>query len=120
MSLLEAATTYAVWCKVYIRLVLYVPARRHGISTARRADWYRTDDGTREGTCQDWEIEATFHKWSGLYGDQKTLTQMQKVLGEDYPKKGMLLAMGTHSLHQDTWLINGVVRQADIRQSSPF
>jgi len=79
---------------------------------------YRTDDGMREGTCQDWEIEATYHKWSGLYGEEKALVEMDRVFGKEYPAKGMLLAMGTHSLHQDTWLINGVVRQNDILQGS--
>jgi hypothetical protein len=79
---------------------------------------YRTDDGEREGTCQDWEIEATYHKWSRLYGEQNALSEMQRVFGQEYPAKGMLLAMGTHSLHQDTWLINGVVRQDDIVQGS--
>ena len=29
---------------------------------------YRTDDGIREGTCQDWEIEAIYHNWSREYG----------------------------------------------------
>jgi hypothetical protein len=55
-----------------------------------------------------------------MYGVQQALNEMQKVFGEDYPRKGMLLAMGTHSLHQGTWLINGVVRQDDIRQASLF
>jgi hypothetical protein len=79
---------------------------------------YRTEDGMREGTCEDWEIEATYHKWSGLYGEDRALTEMDRVFGKEYPAKGMLLAMGTHSLHQDTWLINGVVRQNDILQGS--
>ncbi len=45
---------------------------------------------------------------------------MERAFGNEYPAKGMLLAMGTHSLHQDTWLINGVVRQDDINQPSLF
>jgi hypothetical protein len=45
---------------------------------------------------------------------------MKRVFGTEYPAKGMLLAMGTHSLHQDTWLINGVVRQDDISQGAMF
>ena len=77
---------------------------------------YRTDDGLREGTCQDWELEATYHKWTRLYGEQKALSEMDRVFGQDYPAKGMLLAMGTHSLHQDTWLINGVIRHDDTAQ----
>lgn len=77
---------------------------------------YRTDDGRREGTCQDWEIEATFFKWSRDYGESKALEFMQARFGEEYPRKGMLLAMGTHSLHPDTWLINGIIRLDEVQQ----
>ena len=81
---------------------------------------YRTDDGVREGTCQDWEIEATFFKWAKRYGESRALADIKRVFGEEYPTKGMLLAMGTHSLHPNTWLINGVVRLDDIQQLSLF
>jgi hypothetical protein len=80
---------------------------------------YSTDDGDRVGTCQDWEIEATFFKWSELYGEEKALFEMQKRFGEEYPQKGMLFAMGTHSLYPDTWLINGIVR-LDTSQQAAF
>ena len=79
---------------------------------------YKTDDGRREGTCQDWETETTFFNWSKLYGVTETLDKMCKVFGEEYPEKGMLLAMGTHSLHPNTWLINGVIRIDEIQQFS--
>ena len=79
---------------------------------------YRSDDGQREGTCQDWEIEATFYHWSSRYGEQEALEQMCRVFGEEYPQKGMLLAMGTHSQYPDTWLINGVIRLDEIKQLS--
>jgi hypothetical protein len=81
---------------------------------------YRSEDGIREGTCQDWEIEATYHNWSRDYGEQQALDNMSRVFGQEDPAKGMLLAMGTHSLHQNTWLINGVVRQDEIDQGSMF
>lgn len=81
---------------------------------------YQSEDGIREGTCQDWEIEATFYKWSRCYGEMKALADMHRVFGEEYPRKGMLLAMGTHSLYPDTWLINGIVRIDDIRQQALF
>jgi hypothetical protein len=32
----------------------------------------------------------------------------------------MLLAMGTHSLYPDTWLINGVIRHDNIKQIPLF
>jgi len=79
---------------------------------------YRCDDGVRFGTCQDWEIEATFFHWSKQYGEEKALLEMQKIFGVEYPKRGMLLAMGTHSLYPETWLINGVVRLDEIKQQS--
>lgn len=77
---------------------------------------YRTDDGQREGTCQDWEIEATYFKWSRMYGEAQALADMQRVFGEEYPRKGMLLAMGTHSRWPETWLINGIVRLDETKQ----
>ncbi len=81
---------------------------------------YRTDDGEREGTCQDWEIEATYYKWSKGYGETYALKEMRRVFGEEYPSKGMLFAMGTHSRYPETWLINGVIRLDEIMQLSLF
>jgi hypothetical protein len=79
---------------------------------------YMTDDGDREGTCQDWETDATFYNLSRRYGEQKALEYMQHTFGEEYAKKGMALAMGTHSLYPDVWLINGVIRLDEIKQMS--
>lgn len=70
---------------------------------------YETPEGRREGTCQDWEVEATFLKWRRLYGERKALDLMQEKFGEEYPKKGFVLAMGTHKAYGN-WLINGIVR----------
>ena len=81
---------------------------------------YRTDDGKREGTCQDWEIETTFYLWAKKYGQDHALSEVTRVFGEEYPSKGMLHAMGTHSLYPDTWLINGVVRLDDVEQPTLF
>lgn len=81
---------------------------------------YRTEDGERFGTCQDWETEATFFNWSRRSGEAKAIADMQRVFGEEYPRKGMLFAMGTHSLYPDTWLINGVLRLASAEQGVLF
>lgn len=79
---------------------------------------YLTDDGEREGTCQDWETDATFFHWRKRYGEEQALQQMQQRFGEEYPHKGMVFAMGTHSRYPDVWLINGVVRMDEITQMS--
>jgi len=79
---------------------------------------YETDDGERNGTCQDWETDATYFKWRQLYGEKKSLEFMQERFGTEYPKSGMVFAMGTHSLYPDTWLINGIIRLDEITQMS--
>ncbi|WP_157967193.1 hypothetical protein [Elioraea thermophila] len=38
----------------------------------------------------------------------------------EYPRRGMLLAMGTHSRFPDTWLINGVIRLNESAQANLF
>jgi len=81
---------------------------------------YEIKDGVRTGICQDWEIQATFFKWSNLYGEKDALEKIVGRFGENLPKKGMLLAMGTHSLYPDTWLINAIIRLDEITQPSLF
>jgi hypothetical protein len=81
---------------------------------------YETDDGKRDGTCQDWEMEATFFNWRKRYSEEQALAEMWRVFGEEYPAKGMLFAMGTHSLYPETWLINGVVRLDEVKQGTLF
>jgi hypothetical protein len=81
---------------------------------------YVTDDGERFGTCQDWEIEATFFNRSHDMGEAKALDLIRETFGVRFPKDGMLLAMGTHSQYPDTWLINGVVRLPPVEQPALF
>lgn len=81
---------------------------------------YRTDDGVRTGTCQDWETEATFFKWRERYGEERAVSEMQKVFGEEYTKRGVLFAMGTHSIYPDTWLMNGIIRLDEFPQMELF
>lgn len=71
---------------------------------------YKTADGSREGTCQDWEIEATYLSWERKYGEAGALDALQRTFGEEYSRKGFVLAMGTHKAYPSQWLINGVVR----------
>lgn len=81
---------------------------------------YRSEDGVREGTCQDWELGATYFHWSRRYGEQGALDRIIQRFGVEYPQNGMLLAMGTHSRYPETWLINGIIRLDPIQQGSLF
>lgn len=111
-TLAEEAALFANWHKAESeglfgfaakKLVPYEPAKyRFGYN-------YITSDGPRRGTCQDWEIEATFNKWSREYGEAAALSKIEELFGVEYPKRGFVLAMGTHKAYPQ-WLINGVIR----------
>lgn len=78
---------------------------------------YRDDDGPHDGTCQDWETEATFfRRLKEMVSEREALNWMQQKFGEEYPRQGMALAMGTHRHRPDQWLINGVIRVTDSKQ----
>jgi hypothetical protein len=79
---------------------------------------YIDDDGSHEGTCQDWETEATFLRRRYELGEAKAVAWMEETFGQVYPAKGMALAMGTHRYRHDQWLINGVVRLSEEPQLS--
>lgn len=81
---------------------------------------YRSEDGIRTGTCQDWEVEATYFHMSRRDGKQAALDYIVQTFGERYPREGMCLAMGTHSLYPDTWLINGIIKLERDGQGSLF
>lgn len=81
---------------------------------------YSTDDGPRNGTCQDWETTATFFNWRHQYGEQRALALMKQRFGEEMPERGLYFAMGTHSRWPDVWLINGLIQLAPIEQASLF
>ena len=66
------------------------------------------------GTCQDWETEQTFlARRRDQVSEQAALDWMLRVFGDEYPRKGMGLAMGTHRYRLHQWLINGVIRVDD-------
>ena len=72
---------------------------------------YRDDDGIHVGSCQDWETETTFLRRRGEMQDESAaLDWMVGKFGVEFPRDGMLFAMGTHRYRADQWLINGVVR----------
>lgn len=72
---------------------------------------FRDADRIHEGTCQDWETEQTyFARLRDQGSEQAALAWMLQKFGNEYPEKGMALAMGTHRRRPDQWLINGIIR----------
>ena len=81
---------------------------------------YRDDDGAHECRCHDWEMEAAFFRRRQALGEREALASMAQTFGEEYPRRGMLLAMGTHSRRPEQWMIVGVIRLDPIVQGSLF
>lgn len=78
---------------------------------------YETEDGkAHTATCDDWETAATFYRFERSLGAEGSLVKLHKIFNEDYPRRGMAFAMGTHSRRQDQWLLVGVLRLDPVSQ----
>ena len=77
---------------------------------AFKFDYEDGDGQLHKATCDDWETTAMFYNLSRRYGAEHALQRMHHVFNESYPAKGMVFAMGTHSLFPDVWLLVGVLR----------
>ena len=78
---------------------------------------YETEDGKpHRHSCQDWETEATFENFKRRYGEQDALSRMSRIFGNEYPARGMVFGMGTHSQRPDQWLLVGVIRLDESQQ----
>ncbi len=81
---------------------------------------YRDDDGEHECRCHDWELEATFFRRRKAHTEKEALASMAETFGQNYPRDGMLLAMGTHSRRAEQWMIVGVIRLDPVIQGALF
>lgn len=78
---------------------------------------YETEDGkAHRNVCDDWEAAAMFYNFTKRYGDARALSMMHKAFNDDYPRKGMAFALGTHSRYPTTWLLVGVIRVDRVAQ----
>lgn len=72
---------------------------------------FNTEDGkSHRNTCDDWETAAMFYRFRKQYGEVQALQMMRRTFNDEYPAKGMALALGTHSRYPGTWLLVGVIR----------
>ena len=74
---------------------------------------FRWKDGlgkVRNHTCDDWETSTAFFRRRVSLGEEGALKSLRSTYEEDYPKRGMRLALGTHKRRQDQWLLVGVLR----------
>lgn len=72
---------------------------------------FEFDGKSRNYNCIDWETEATFFKWKESLGEERAIKDMEAKFGDEWPKKGMVFAMGTHrNPNWENWLLSGILR----------
>jgi len=81
-------------------------------------DWTDAEGKSHKATCDDWETAATYYRRSQTMNAADALASMEETFGEEYPRKGIAFAMGTHSRRPDQWLLVGVLRLDKPQQPS--
>lgn len=73
---------------------------------------WRSRLGTsHQHTCDDWETSTAFaNRFRSLGSEASALESLKKTYEEDYLSKGIILALGTHSRWEKTWLLVGILR----------
>lgn len=78
---------------------------------------YDTQDGrSHDSKCGDWETSAMFFNLQHSFGESGALQRMNTVFNDEYPRNGMMFALGTHSRFPESWLLVGVIRADKIEQ----
>jgi hypothetical protein len=58
--------------------------------------------------------------WRLSYGEKSALERMAGVFNDEYPKKGMVFALGNQAKRPQTWQLLGVIRLDELVQGELF
>lgn len=74
-------------------------------------------DGVHHYTNADWEAHAWFFMARSRLGSEKAaLDEISTTLNDDYPRKGMMFAIGNIAKRPQTWQLLGVLRVDHVAQ----
>jgi hypothetical protein len=68
----------------------------------------------------DWETHVTFWRWRASYGEANALERMAGLFNDEYPKRGMVFALGNQAKRPQTWQLLGVIRLDKTLQGDLF
>lgn len=71
---------------------------------------FRDEDGWHHHLCGDWETTAAFWNLRHSHGEEAALKHLDEMYNSQYPRKGMVLALGNMARRPQTWLLLGVIR----------
>jgi hypothetical protein len=77
---------------------------------------FEDDGGSQSYQNGDWEAHAMFFRERLRTSEAQALAWMDAVFNEDYPKRGMVFAIGNMAKRPQTWQLLGVIRSDETRQ----
>lgn len=78
---------------------------------------YEDAVGKHTKTCGDWEIHATYRNFSRALGEAGALEKMEHIFNVEYPRKGVLFALGNMAKRPQTWQLLGIIRTERSKQA---
>ena len=69
---------------------------------------YDDADGPHEKTCGDWETYAAFHNLRRQHSEGEVLQHLERSYTIDYPRKGLVFALGNMKKRPQTWQLLGI------------
>ncbi len=81
---------------------------------------FSDDGGIHHCSCADWEPHATFFRQRQATSEAEALQFLSDKFNDEYPKKGMLFALGNMQKRPKIWQLLGVLRVDPLTQGSLF
>lgn len=79
---------------------------------------FEDENGKHTYRNGDWEAHVMFFKERNRTSEKQALDWMDQVFNEEYPRKGMLFAIGNMASRPNTWQLLGVLRVDEPQQPS--
>jgi hypothetical protein len=77
---------------------------------------FEDDGGSHDYQNGDWEAHAMFWRECNRTSAEKALAWMNETFNHDYPRRGMVFAIGNQAKRPQTWQLLGVIRLDEARQ----
>jgi hypothetical protein len=77
---------------------------------------FKDEAGAHDYENGDWEAHAMFWRERNRRGDKAALEWMNAKFNEEYPRRGMVFAIGNQAKRPHVWQLLGVIRLDEAHQ----
>jgi hypothetical protein len=78
---------------------------------------FEDESGKHDYQNGDWEAHAMFWRERNRMSEARALKWMDETFNNDFPKRGMVFAIGNQMKRPQTWQLLGVIRLDETEQS---